>query len=73
MQYGILDMVFHLLLPLMSIPALSAYVHHYNERRLHFSLDIDDHETPLMAFRNRKATDAIREESPKWMERDTDD
>ena len=27
--------------------------------------------TPLLAFRNRKATEAIRNDNPKWMEEDT--
>ena len=53
--------------------SLSAYVEHYNERRLHFSLDIDNYETPIMAFGNRVATDAIRKDDPEWMERDADD
>ena len=52
--------------------SLSSYVEYYNERRLHFSLDIDNYETPLQAFSARKATKAIRENDPKWMERDTD-
>ena len=47
-----------------------AYANHYNERRLlHFSLDIDNHETLLMAFRNKKATDTIRKSDQEWMER----
>ncbi len=50
--------------------SLDAYVDYYNERRLHFSLDIDNYETPLMAFRNKKATAAIRKDDPEWMERD---
>ncbi len=53
--------------------SLSSYIEYYNERRLHFSLDIDNYETPLQAFSVRKATKAIREKDPKWMERDTDD
>ena len=40
--------------------ARSSYVKYYNEERLHGSLDIDEGETPLLAFRRRKATDAIR-------------
>ena len=36
-------------------------------------MDIDNYETPLLAFRNRKATEAIRNDNPKWMEEDTDD
>ena len=53
--------------------SLSEYVRYYNEERLHGSLDIDDCETPLLAFGRRRATGAIRKTNPKWMERDTDD
>ncbi len=52
---------------------LGEYVDYYNESRLHFSLDIDNYETPPMAFRNKKATDAIRKNNPEWMENDADD
>ncbi len=53
---------------------LREYVDYYNESRLRFSLDIDNYETPLMAFRNKKATDAIRKKNnPEWMENDADD
>ncbi len=45
----------------------------YNERRLHFSLDIDNYETPLKAFFTKKATEAIRKKDPKWMEADSND
>ena len=38
--------------------------------RLHFSLDIDNYETPLMAFRKKKATDEIRNRNLNWMEDD---
>ncbi len=50
--------------------SLGAYIDYYNERRLHWSLDIDNYETPLMAFRDKRATEAIRKEDPKWMEKD---
>ena len=53
--------------------SLSDYVQYYNERRLHFSLDMANRETPLRAFSARKATDAIRKDNPKWMETDTDE
>ena len=33
--------------------SLDAYIDYYNERRLHFSLDVGNHGTPLMAFGNR--------------------
>ena len=53
--------------------SLGEYVDYYNERRLHFSLDIDHCETPLMAFGNKKTTDAIRKDDPRWMERDANE
>ncbi len=49
------------------------YIEYYNEKRLHFSLDIDHGQTPLMAFADKKATKAIRKNNPKWMEEDTND
>ena len=53
--------------------SLSEFIAYYNERRLHWSLDIDHGEVPLQAFHNRRVPDAIREGNPKWMEEDTDD
>ncbi len=53
--------------------SLAAYMEYYNERRLHFALDIDRCETPLQAFLAGEATDAIRKSDPKWMERDIND
>ncbi len=53
--------------------SLSAYMEYYNGERLHFSLDIDNYQTPLMAFSDKTATDTIRKSDPQWMERDTDD
>ena len=53
--------------------SLSEYIAYYNERRLHFSLDIYNHETPLRAFSAKKATEAIRANDPKWMEVDLND
>ena len=52
---------------------LSSYVKYYNEKRLHGSLDIDNGETPLLAFGRREATKEIRKNDPEWMERDIDD
>lgn len=46
---------------------------YYNADRLYFSLDIDNYETPLIAFRNKKATDQIRRQNTRWMEVDVDD
>ncbi len=50
--------------------SLAAYVKYYNERRLHFGLDIANRRTPIMAFSAKTATDAIRKSDPRWMERD---
>ena len=49
---------------------LPEFIQYYNEERLHFSLDIDNCETPRMAFRSKKATLAIKKNNPKWMEED---
>ncbi len=48
------------------------YVDYYNERRLHWALDIDNYEKPLEAFHNKTATEAIRKSNPKWMEEEAD-
>ena len=53
--------------------SLSEYIEYYNERRLHFSLDMKNYETPLKAFFTRKATEAIRSTDPKWMEAESND
>ena len=45
---------------------LDDYIEYYNTDRPHFSLDIDNYETPLMAFRNKKAADEIRRQNPGW-------
>ena len=49
---------------------LDDYIEYYNTDRLHWALDIDNYETPMMAFRNKAATDAIRSQNSKWMEAD---
>ena len=48
---------------------LDDYIEYYADR-LHFSLGIDSYETPLMAFRSKKASDEIRDKDSKWMEAD---
>ena len=53
--------------------SLSEFIAYYNERRLHWSPDMDCGEVPLQAFHNKKVPDAIRESDPKWMEKDADD
>ena len=53
--------------------SLQDYIEYYNERRLHFALDIRNYETPLKEFSTRKPTDTIRKDSPRWMEADTDE
>ena len=49
---------------------LDDYVEYYNTDRLHWALDIDNYETPLMAFCNKTATDEMRRQDPKWMAAD---
>ena len=51
---------------------LDDYIEYYTDR-LHFSLDIDNYETPLMAFRNKRAADEIRQQNSRWMEADIND
>ena len=51
-------------------PSVSDFIGYYNERRLHFSLDIDNGETPLLAFRNKRADKKTRMSEPRWMEAD---
>ena len=53
--------------------SLDDYIEYYNTDRLHWALDIDNYETPMMAFRNKAATDEIRSKNPKWMEADIND
>ena len=50
--------------------SLADYVEYYNTDRLHWALDIDNYETPMLAFRNKAATDEIKRRNPKWMEAD---
>ena len=50
--------------------SLADYIEYYNTGRLHWMLDIDNYETPMLAFRNKAATDDIRLQDPKWMEAD---
>ena len=48
--------------------SLEDYVEYYNCRRLHFSLDIKNLETPMMAWRSRQASEEVRRANPLWME-----
>ncbi len=50
--------------------SLDDFVTYYNERRLHWSLDIDNHQTPLKAFHDKAAYETIRVDNPNWMEVD---
>ncbi len=40
--------------------SMSEYMAYYNEGRLHWSLDIDNYQTPLKAFHDKEAVEAIR-------------
>ena len=52
--------------------SLSAYIEYYNEDRLHRSPDIDNYQTPLKAFSDKRATKAIRKGNPNWMESESE-
>ena len=47
------------------------FIGYYNEQRLHFALDMETGETPLLAFRRRRADERVRAENPGWMEEDS--
>ena len=49
---------------------LEDYIEYYNTDRLHWALDMDNYETPMMAFHNKTATKETREQYPQWMEAD---
>ena len=68
---GNLERFFHTLeTEMVHFRSVADFIGYYNERRLHFSLDIDNGETPLMAFRNKKADKVDRASKPTWMEAD---
>ena len=50
--------------------SLEDFITYYNERRLHWSLDIDNRQTPLKAFHDKAAHETIRTDNPDWMEVD---
>ncbi len=43
---------------------VAEFIGHYNEEMLHFALDMEAGETPLLAFRRRKADRRILVENP---------
>ncbi len=47
------------------------YIRYYNERRLHFALDMKNGETPLKAFRAKRASAKIRRD-PKWADQNSE-
>ena len=47
---------------------LSEYVTYYNERRLRVSLDINNHQTSLKVFSNKRSLETINR--PNWIEKD---
>ncbi len=50
--------------------SLEDFITFYNERRLHWSLDIDNCQTPLKAFHDKAADESTRATNPNWMEAD---
>ena len=55
---SIKDEIFH-------YESLSSYVEYYNERRLHFSLDIDNYENPTQGVFSKKGDRCDQEKQPK--------
>ncbi|ABK77938.1 transposase [Cenarchaeum symbiosum A] len=47
---------------------VEAFMEHYNERRIHTSLDVAHYEVPLEAFRRKRTPEGYREAHPRWME-----
>lgn len=62
-------MRFHKILgdEIWNCPSLDDYVEYYNTDRPHFSLDIDNYETLMRAFRNKKVGGETRMHNPNWM------
>ena len=58
---------------LVHFKTVGEFIDFYNEDRLHFSLDIENCQVPLMAFKAKKVPDAIRKSNQKWMEVDMND
>ena len=50
--------------------SLDDFITYDNKRRLHWSLDIDNRQTPLKAFHDKAAYETIRIDNPNWMEVD---
>ena len=46
-------------------PSMDDYTEYYNTDRLHFPLDMDNYETPMMAFRNKTVVDETRRQNPR--------
>ncbi len=52
---------------------IAEFIGYYNEERLHFALDMETGETPLLAFRRRRADERVRAENPGWVEEDSNE
>ena len=52
--------------------SIRAYINYYNKDRLYLSLDIDNGETPLKAFKNKRASAKIRK-NPNWANENSDE
>ena len=48
-----------------SYPSMDDYTEYYNTNRLHFPLDMDNYEAPMMAFRNKTAANETRRQNPR--------
>ena len=51
-------------------PGLDDYIEYCDADRPRFSPDVNNCETPFMAFRNETATGETRRRNPDWMEAD---
>ena len=49
---------------------LDDYIKYHNTDRLHLVPNIDNYETLMIAFRNRKAINKTSMQNPKWVEAD---
>ena len=52
--------------------SVEEFIEFYNKQRTHFSLDIRNCQTPLMALHSKKVPEAIRK-SNLWIEEDVND
>ncbi len=52
---------------------LDNYIEYSNTDRLHWELNMDNYETPMMEFRTKTTTNETKQQNSKWMEMDISD